>query len=386
LAGSSTAVKVVNVLIIVSLIAAAGVVGSILLTVAQAAPTLSIGSISATTSGGATQVQVPITLSNKGPLSVSDVSVQANVTDSSNDQLMTGTSGPLTVAPGETKSLNVQLNLGTNLPAATLQKLAETSQNLTVNAAVSTSIPPFVKVSGTVSARLAWGAPVSNLQVGTPSFAPLNATAVTASVPVSFQNQNDYLTLSGTGNITILDSGGKQVGHGALQVNVPPNSGFHQTASLVVGIPASQVQSLLLNDTTLKYTAQLSGSFNSFSYSTSQSVSVAWGAPVKGLTIGSLTATPYNSTYARFSAPVSFTDNSAFFGITGTISGGVTDSSQSQVGSITPLSVSVSPGQQFSSTLSGFIKIASASQRPLTLNLSVQTPYGSVSKQVVITA
>jgi hypothetical protein len=107
---------------------------------------------------------------------------------------------------------------------------------------------------------------------------------------------------------------------------------------------------------------------------------------VKGLSIGSLTATAFNSTYARFSAPISFTDNSAFLGITGTVTGNVTDSSRTEVGSITPLSLSVNPGQQFSSTLTGFIKIASSSQSPLILNLIIQTPYGPVSKQVVITA
>ena len=382
----SRAVKIVNLLIVVSLVAAAGVVGSVLLTVAQAAPTLSIGSMSATPSGDGMQIQVPITISNKGPLSLSDISVQTNVTDSSNDPIVTGTFGPLTVPPGATYPLNVQLSLDTNLPAAVLQKLATISQNLIVNVAVSASIPPFARVSGAVSAQLAWGAPVSDLQLGTPGFAPLNATAVAATVPVSFQNQNSFLTLSGTANIVLLDSRGNQVAQGLLDVNASPHGSFHQTADLVVDIPASQAQSLLLNDTTLNYTAQLSGSFDSFTLSISQGLSVAWGAPVKGLSIGSPTATAYNSTYSRFSAPISFIDNSAFLGITGTITGSVTDSSQGQAGSVTPLSLSVDPGQTFSSTLSGFIRVASASQPPLTLNLTIQTPYGSVSKQVVITA
>jgi len=382
----SRAVKIINLLIIVSLLAAAGVLSSVLLTVAQGAPTLSIGSISETPSGAGTQYQVPITLANKGPLSISDIRVRANVTDSSNDQLVTGTFGPLTVPPGATYPLDVQLSLDTNLLAPVLQKLATTTQNLTVNVAVSTSVPPFVKVSAAVSAQLAWGAPASNLQVGSPSFAALNATAVTATVPVSFQNQNAFLTLSGVGAISLLDGSGKVVAYGLLDVNVSPGASFSQTANLVVGLPASQVQPLLFNDTTLNYTARLSYHDSDFTLSSSQNFSVAWGAPVKGLSIGPFTGTAYNLTYARFPAPLSFVDNSAFLGITGTISGNVTDSSQSLVGSITPLSIGVDPGQPFSSTLSGFIKVAAASELPLSLNLMIQTPYGSVSKQVVITA
>lgn len=384
---SSRAVRIINVLIILSLLASTGVAASVLLTVTQAAPGLAIGSISETPSGSGTQFEVPITLSNKGPLGISDISVQAKVTDSANDQLVTGTFGPLSVPPGATYPMNFQLSLDANLPAATLRQLATTSQVLAVNVAVTTSIPPFVKVSGAVSAQVDWGAPVSNLQVGTPSFAPLNATAVTATVPVSFQNQNNYLTLSGNGEISLLDSTGKQVAYGMLNVNAPPDSRFQQDANLVVSLPTSQVLPLLFNDTTLNYTAQLSGNVNSFTLSSSENLSVAWGAPLKGLAVGSLTTTAYNSTYDRFSAPISFADDSAFLGITGTIGGNVTDSSQSDVGSITPLSLSVNPGQPFSSTLSGLVKVASISrQLPLIFNLTIQTPYGSVSKDVVANA
>jgi hypothetical protein len=627
----SRLVTIVNVLIVVSLVAAVGAAASVLLTIAQAVPTVSVGSISsATNSGGAIQIQVPITLSDKGPLSFSDINVKTTVTDSSNDQLLTGTVGPLTVAAGATSSLDVQMILDAKtLPAAVLQRLATTSENLTISAVVSTSLPPFLKVSASVSAPLAWGAPVSNLQTGTPVVGLLNATAITATVPVSFENQNSLLTISGTGNIAVFDGNGTQVGGGTLQVNVPPKSSFNEDAALVVGLPSSQMQSLLFtdqnlsykavmtfqsggqdifsetlpisytwkaplsglitgdasvapfnstavqvtvpvsftngnslldlatnlnvailnqttgvqvgsgslpvsappdksfsgnltatikfgsstisslafndatlnydamisgtysgtafsfdralqvnwgaplanftvgrptmaafnstdfrvslpvsftdhsestsvsttigalllnatsgatagggsipvsaspdgqfastlqiyariptpspdtilfSDTTLNYSALLSASVGSLTATTSESLSVAWGAPVQGLSIGSIATTAYNSTYARFSAPMTFTDDSVFLGTTGAISGNVVDSSGQPIGSITSFSFGVNPGQQFSSTLSGFVKLASASQAPFVFDLAVQTSYGLASEQVVATA
>ena len=350
----SRLVTIVNVLIVVSLVAAVGAAASVLLTIAQAVPTVSVGSIgTATTSRGAIQIQVPITLSDKGPLSISDIDVQTTVTDSSNDPLLTGSVGPLTVAAGATSSLDVQLVLDTKtLPAALLQRLATTSENLTVSAVASTSLPPFVKVSATVSAPLAWGAPVSDLQMGTPVLALLNSTAITATVPVSFQNQNSLLTISGTGNIAVFDSNGTRVGGGTLQVNVPPKSSFLEPAALVVDLPSSQMLSLLFTDQNLSYRAVmtfLSGGQDVFSETLP--ISYSWKAPLSGLMTADPSVVPFNSTAVLVTVHVAFTN-----------------------------------GQQFSPALSGFVKLAYLSQTPYVLNLTVQTSYGPVSKQVVMTA
>jgi hypothetical protein len=367
----SRLVTIVNVLILVSLVAALGAAASVLLTIAQAVPTVSVGSISSeSNSGGAIQIQVPITLSDKGPLSLSDINVQTTVTDSSNDKLLAGTVGPLTVAAGATSSLNVQLILDTKtLPAAVLQRLATTSENLTVSAVVSTSLPPFLKASASVSAPLAWGAPVSNLRIGTPAFGFVNATAISATVPVSFQNRNSLLTISGTGNIAVFDGNGTQVGGGTLQVDVPPKSSFNQSAALVVGLPSSQMQSLLFTDQNLSYKAVMtfqSGGQNVFSETLP--ISYSWKAPLSGLMTGDPSVSPFNSTAVQVTVPVSFTNGNGFLDLATNLKVAILNQTTGvQVGSGS-LPISAPPDKSFSGNLTATVKFDASTIASLAFN------------------
>jgi hypothetical protein len=117
-----------------------------------------------------------------------------------------------------------------------------------------------------------------------------------------------------------------------------------------------------------------------------QGIAVNWGAPVKTLAFGSFTAGAYNATYAQFSAPVSFTDNSAFLTLSGTATGSVFDTNNNQVGSVSALSLTATPGQTFSSTLTGFVKLSSAANRTFVFHLTFNTPFGTVTRLVTVGA
>src|SRR5574340_848720 len=97
---SSAPVTVVNVLIIISLLAGLGAMGAIGWTAVQTATNVKVGTLTSQTTGGATQVEVPVTVTNNGILSISDISVQATAKDSAGSTLATGTVGPVSFAPG----------------------------------------------------------------------------------------------------------------------------------------------------------------------------------------------------------------------------------------------------------------------------------------------
>jgi hypothetical protein len=475
----------INALIIVFLLVSAVSVGLIGLTAVGVGSGLKVGKISSATSGTTTTISVPVAIHNGGSLSLNDLRLDAIVSDSSGDQLLTGSAGPVTVGAGENKTVTVSLTLdGGSVSGATLQSLATNEQHLHVAVTASTSVPPFLTLSADIAASLEWGAPVNGLTVGSPTVTGASGTTLQVTVPVSFMNNNSYYTVSGQAQIKIVDSNGLQVGTGSLDVSVPPNTGFDQDVPLALTIPQSQVQQLLFNSTTLQYTAQVevvsgsqtvfsvdepltyqwgaplsgftvgtpavslhndttvavalpvsftnansavdvgvtldgrvtnattgtaegsgsftvntphggsfsqlvtmfvklpsdyydvilfhdatlrysvafSGSFQGVGVTFSRDIAVDWGAPLQGLTFQSATVTSHNSTTAQVTVPYSFTDRSAWLSVDGTAFGVISDVSGVQVGSIPKFTLSTAPGQQFSGTMTGYVKLAASGE------------------------
>lgn len=381
----SRIVLLINVLILVTVVGAVSVLGLVLLTGASSATAFSIGSPTSAASAGSTVITVPITIGDKGYFGFSDMQVNVALKDSAGTQLISGTFGPYSVSPGQTITEDATLALNTaSLSSSELQGLATSAQNLTVAASLSGSMPPFLGVSGNVNAQIQWGAPVSGLKVGAPVFSQYNSTTFEAAVPVTFSNDNQYYTISGTGSASVLNSTGQQVGSGSVTLNVPPGSQFNQAVDLFVKIPQSQLQSLLTTDQTLSYSAVFSLPTGGSSFSITEPVSYSWGAPLKGLTVGALSGGVYNATDSSVSAPFSFTDNSSFLALSGTLSGSITDSSGNVVGTVSPLSISATPGQHFSSTINGYILNTAVGASSYVLHLTFSSSYGAVTMEMTV--
>ncbi len=383
----SRVVLALNVLILVAIIAAASVLALLVVGGAASASSLSIGSPTTHAVGGLTEIAVPIQIGNHGYFSLSDIAVSLAVTDAAGAKLLAGTLGPFTVGPGQTQHVTASLVLSTaGLSAAELQSLATSPQDLTVSASLAASVPPFVGVTGSVSAQLSWGAPVSGLTVGQPTFSQYNSTAIEASVPVTFTNDNAYLAVSGDGLVSVLNSSGQKVGSGSVTLDVQPGSQFNQAVNMYIGIPAGQLQSLLTQDQTLGYTAVLSLPTWGSTFTMTEPFTYGWGAPMKGLSVGALAVSPVNATDSSATAPLTFTDASSFLSVSGTVSGTITTSSGTVVGAVSPASVSVSPGQSFSGTISGLIQNSALGQGSYVLHLTFATQYGAFTTEVTVTA
>ncbi|MDE1858605.1 MAG: LEA type 2 family protein [Thaumarchaeota archaeon] len=355
----SRIILALNALIVVSMLAGVAVLALIGIGGVSSVSSFSIGSPTTTTAGGATHIQVPLTIGNGGSFGYSGIDVQVDVKDSAGDQLLTGSLGPFDVPAGQTKTVNASLVLDTSkLSQQALQELATTSQNLTVGATLAASEPPFVGVSGAVSAQLAWGAPVSGLKEGTPSFSQYNSTTIEVKVPVSFSNQNQFLTISGNGLVSVLNSSDARVGSGSVSLYVPPNAQFDQVVDLFVELPSSQLQSLLTTDQNIAYTAALSilgGALSGFSLSTP--IAYQWGAPFSGLSVGSPVVSAYNSTHYKVSVPLSFADHSASIGVSTVLRATLVNSTSGAAVGSGALPVQASPGTSFSNDLVMYVKV-----------------------------
>lgn len=354
----SSLLLAINVLILLSLAAGAVSAGLVGATAVSVASGLAIGQFTATTSGQSTVVTVPVSITNGGPLTISGLRLDVSVSDQNGDLLLSGGAGPVDVPAGQTRLLAISLQLNTNsLPPSVVSALATSSQPLNVSVHAFTSVPPFVSLSAHVLETLAWGAPVSGLQIGAPHVSSVNSTAVTLSVPVSFTDRSSFLPISGTASINVYDRAGSLVGSGSLSVDVPPGGSFSGQAALAVSVPLSEVQALLFNDSELNYTAVVSFvSGGQHVFTLRQPILYHWKAPLSHFVIGSAGISYHNSTSFDVSLPISFTDGSQF-DVAGTLQAVVENASSSQVLGSGTLSVSVAHGSSFSGSLDLYVKL-----------------------------
>ena len=102
------------------------------------------------------------------------------------------------------------------------------------------------------------------------------------------------------------------------------------------------------------------------------------------LSFGSLSASPYNATYAEFSLPLNFTDGSRYLPLNASIDGVVLSSSQNQIGVVTNLAMNVSVQSYYSGMLTGYIETSGLSQHSFTMQLLIHTNFGTFEKDVVV--
>ncbi len=387
----SLAVLSLNLLIVATVVVAFAAAGTLFYTVAALAPSIEVGSpeISKGGIGGggsSLAMTLPVTISNPGQLTLSDVSAQVSVKDSHGATLLTGSAGPVSIPAGARNVLTnftVSFDLS-GLPEETLRRLITEQELLSVTGTIGASMPPLASVMGSAAATIPWSPPLSNFSVGDPQFSPLNSSHARITVPVSFDNLSDLLPVVGTAEMSVYDPQGVKVGGGTLEMEAPKGS---YSSGIVVIMALPDVSTLLTEDAVLEY--RVVGSFSAYGaelFGEDQDVSLEWGAPVKDLALGTPEKQPYNSTHFALTVPVSFKDNSGFLPVQGTLSATIYDSSGSNIGGSGLINVGVPAGGTFSQTLTAYVSLGALSETSLTAELTFDTEYGTAQKVVVLNA
>jgi hypothetical protein len=92
------AVKVINILIAVSLLAGAAIVIPMALVVVGGGPVITVGPVISHFQMGTVNLHVPLSIRNGGVLDIKDVGVALTVLDPWGDPIITGSTGSFTVA------------------------------------------------------------------------------------------------------------------------------------------------------------------------------------------------------------------------------------------------------------------------------------------------
>ncbi|MDG6997561.1 MAG: hypothetical protein JRN15_00420 [Nitrososphaerota archaeon] len=105
------------------------------------------------------------------------------------------------------------------------------------------------------------------------------------------------------------------------------------------------------------------------------------GDGVSNLTLGTISVSPYNSTFAKFSIPLRFVDQSQYFGVSGSLGGKITDQSGQTIGVISTRNIDVNTQAAFSGLLSGYVS-STASPKSVVAHLEFQTSFGAFSEVI----
>ena len=381
----NSAIRLLNVLIIISIMSALGIAVALAATTLRAVPTITVDQPSVSFTESDVKIDIPLSISNPGPLPISDVSLMLSVKDVSDTTIVSGSGGPFRVLAGQTEHLAFPLILPlSDTPRAILSRLMTSSENLTVTATLQAYVAPLAKLTGRVSTDFPWGAPVDDLHISAPSVAIYNSSHLLVTVPVSFENHSPFVDVDTVLEAETINATGHSAGVGSLDIQATRNSAFSQDLSLYLRTP-SMSETLFFNDATLNYTINLNATIFGIPTSASRTIQLGWGAPVKNLHFDPFSAQTHNSTHAIISLPFSLMDNSDYVPLSGRILGGIHDSNGSEVGAIEPYALNVDPGHSLSDHLTGFVENALA-QGELVFRLTFETAYGSFLREVTIGA
>jgi hypothetical protein len=208
-----SAITVVNIFIVASLVGAGVIGGLVAETVAGPEPTISIGSVVGVFSSGSMQLHIPVIVHDGGLLGMRGLRIAVNISDDSGDQLITGSSGPFDVAPNSVQRVNLTLTADMRaLPNSEVYNLLTQDQNLHLEASLVASEQPLVSVHGAVAGTLPWGAVMDNLTFGGGTVTQINSTYSQVAWPYSFANRNQYFRLVANATGSVTDRSGIVVG------------------------------------------------------------------------------------------------------------------------------------------------------------------------------
>lgn len=363
----SLAIKLVTVLTIVFLLA--GILSISLLALSATQMKITLGTPKAEVTETAAKITIPIQISNQGFLAIKSLTLQTIILDTNSEKLAEGETGPLDIPTKSEVEVPVSITLDFKaIKPETLRRLAFNDESFTIEIRGGLSLDPLLSLALSARTMLPWGAPISNLKVGEPTFTPRNVTHILVSVPVSFMNKSPYLAVSGQIVAKLYDEAGISQGTGVLKVDAPKGNQYQRSLELLMRLP-QDAQKLLFADKTLKYRVELQAFIGeTVAYTITQPIEVRWGAPLYGLQIAYPTFSQHNSTHVKAASAVSFTNHSPYLDVDTQIQERIFNITSGELKGLGAINVKAPKGASFNETSSSFIKLDSQTLSTLLFN------------------
>ena len=194
------------------------------------------------------------------------------------------------------------------------------------------------------------------LKVTGPTVDPYNFTHVKVKINVLIDNHSGDTILNGVDLVRIYDLEGRLVGSGKMDLNINPKTHFEQIFPFLLSIPKGDIEEFMSNNTKLAY--RVTAEFQSHGIKVlamEKKITVNLGVPIKDLKIGMPAEQPYNSSHIELKLPFSFTDDSGFIEVKGTVMALATDRNGNRIGSTSPKDIDVTPKTSLNLQLTFYI-------------------------------
>lgn len=201
----------------------------------QVAQGFRFGEPQTSTSDGTATLSLPLRINNAGFYDIANLNVTTLVTDSSGMPVSDSSTLVQLIRRGEQSSLTHNITLDvSSMNSSQLSHLLFADDNLTVDTFVTLNYAQVIPFALGANLSMPWGAPLSNLTLGTVSMSGTSAT-----VPFSFDNHS-FFELNGTMRLEIVDNLDHVVGQGTAHILALPQSNYSQSLTVTVsGAPAT---------------------------------------------------------------------------------------------------------------------------------------------------
>lgn len=377
-------VIVINIMIVLTTILAVVAIVLPIYTIIQDLPGVSFGEPSYNYTNTSGYFNLPVTVSSRGPLPLTDLTLRGYLAGVNNTQLLATSEGPIEIPTGSISTINVNVTFDfSHLSDEMVQNLATKNQNLSLVATLRFSTSVLSSYEFNSTGEYNWGAPLSNLRLGDPILTALAPLAYNVSIPIYFQNNSTFFHVLGTAYVKLVDPNGSMVSEGNADVDCPPSSNFHGEMLFNFNLTQAQANYYFFNDAIVNYSALLKlSTFGLGIHSLTEPISVKWGALAKDLAVGKLSVQYFNTTHSQVLLNYTFKDNSPFINLEGSISGTILDSGKNVVGILQNQNVTMYPGAIDRGTMVGYIKNNALMQPSYTVKLLFHTDLGEFEEEV----
>lgn len=104
---------------------------------------------------------------------------------------------------------------------------------LDMDIALEADYANVVPIRISTSLPFSWGAPLSNLTLGTILVMPYNSTHAIVAVPFSFENHS-FFAVDGNMRLELVSNAGRVVGGGTVEIEAQPSEAYRNTINVIV--------------------------------------------------------------------------------------------------------------------------------------------------------
>ncbi|HVP40965.1 MAG TPA: hypothetical protein VMS95_03340 [Candidatus Krumholzibacteriaceae bacterium] len=218
---------------------------TIVITIGYSATQINIafGETTTTVTEQTVTISMPINIHNAGLYDINQLNITTRIQDHNGNPLVTDST--LTrIIPKRTDATTthtVTLNI-TKMLTQQNNTLLFNDANLIAFQYVAFSYANAIPLSVHANYTMQWGAPLSNLVIGNPTYQAGNSTSRII-VQISFENHNQYVPVTGIMRVEVYNSHGTLKGTGTADINAQPYSSCSTQVSVLVSnfrtLPAS---------------------------------------------------------------------------------------------------------------------------------------------------